>query len=90
VRAVSRRTRDSVLDGHKPKRHEHGVLTRAADWSVWTWAAVPADAAERYAEEIQRLTGMAKGETAVVVARVEFGQVVRSEHFRVASATADG
>lgn len=67
----------------KPKPHEHGVLTRTSDSCIWSHAAVPAQAAEYYAEQLERLTSMAGGDSRVLVEQVEFGQVVRSETLSV-------
>jgi hypothetical protein len=78
------------LQGHKPKPHERGVRTRTSDSCMWSYAAVPAQAAEYYAEQLDRLTSMASGDTPILVEQIEFGQVVRSERLRVDWPPGDG
>jgi hypothetical protein len=78
------------VKGHKPKPHEHGVLTRTPDTCGWSHAAVPAQAAERYAAAIEHLASLQDGETPVLVEQVVFGQVVRQETFRIGRPAVDG
>jgi hypothetical protein len=80
----------AFLQGHKPKPHEHGVLTRTSDSCIWCHAALPAQAAEYYVEQLDRLTSMAGGDTPVLVEQVEFGRVVRTETLRVDWAAGNG